>query len=97
MPDSRPELSFQTGVTPESVEKARDHEEIANRLPEEDKPLTMYPQDFDAKWRFFWPIGERPAEIRNDLPKVIPEAFPDWEQKMDSWGNHMINAAVTAA
>ena len=41
--DSRPELSFQTGVTPESVEKARDHEEIADRLKDENKPLTMYP------------------------------------------------------
>ena len=41
--DMRPELSYQTGVTPESIEKARDHEELANRLPEEDKPLTMYP------------------------------------------------------
>ena len=36
--DARPELSYQTGVTPESMEKARDHEEIANRLPEADKP-----------------------------------------------------------
>ena len=95
--DSRPELSFQTGVTPESQEKARDHEAIANRLPEADKPLTMYPQEFDAKWRFFWPIGDRPAEIRNDLPKVIPDNFPEWEERMDSWGNHMIDAAVTAA
>ena len=41
--DSRPELSFQTGVTPESVEKARDHEVIANGLSEADRPLTMYP------------------------------------------------------
>ena len=41
--DARPELSYQTGVTPEAVEKARDHEAIANLLPEEDKPLTMYP------------------------------------------------------
>jgi len=95
--DMRPELSYQTGVTPEAMEKARDHEAIAARLPEEDKPLTMYPQDFDAKWRFFWPIGERPSEVRNDLPKVIPEEFPDWEAKMDSWGNHMINASMTAA
>jgi len=31
------------------------------------------------------------------LPKVIPEGFPEWEQKMDSWGNHMINAATTAS
>ena len=41
--DMRPELSYQTGVTPESMEKARDHEALANRLPEADKPLTMYP------------------------------------------------------
>ena len=41
--DCKPELSFQTGVTPESVEKARNHEAIAALLPEEDKPLTMYP------------------------------------------------------
>ena len=41
--DARPELSYQTGVTPESMEKARDHEAIAARLEEEDKPLTMYP------------------------------------------------------
>ena len=84
-------------MTPESIEKARDHEEIAKKLPEENKPLTMYPQDFDAKWRFFWPIGDRPSEIRNDLPKVIPKDFPEWEQRMDSWGTHMINACTSAA
>ena len=41
--DSRPELSYQVGVTPESMEKARDYEEIANGLPEVDKPMTLYP------------------------------------------------------
>jgi hypothetical protein len=51
---------------------------------------------YDAKWRFFWPIGERPAEIRNDLPKTFPQNFPQWEEKMDCWGNHMVNAAETA-
>ena len=66
-------------------------------LPESDKPLTMYPREYDAKWRFFWPIGERPEAVRNDLPKVIPESMPQWEEKMDSWGNHMINACTTAA
>ena len=90
--DSRPELSFQTGVTPESVEMARNHEAIASRMSEVDKPMTLYPLNFDAKWRFFWPIGERPSEIKNDLPKIIPQSFSDWEQRMDSWGNHMINA-----
>ena len=95
--DARPDLSYQTGVTPESMEKARDHEAIAARLTEADKPLTMYPQDFDAKWRFFWPIGERPDEIQNDLPKICPEGFPEWETKMDSWGTHMINCCTSAA
>ena len=34
--DCRPELSYQTGVTPESKEKARDHEQLAKSLPFED-------------------------------------------------------------
>jgi len=95
--DCRPELSYQVGVTPEAVEKARDHEKLVESLPFESKPLSRFPPEFDAKWRFFWPIGERPENIRNDLPKVIPENFPEWETKMDLWGNHMIDACETAA
>ena len=66
-------------------------------LTGDNKPQTPYPLDNDAKWRFFWPIGERPEAIRDEIPKVIPSGFPEWETKMDSWGNHMINAATTAA
>lgn len=95
--DSRPSLNFQVGITPELVEKARDHEELVKSLPSDSKPLSRFPPEFDAKWRFFWPIGERPQSIRNDLPKVIPENFPTWEEKMDSWGNNMIGACETAA
>ena len=95
--DARPELSYQTGVTPESKEKARNHEQIVNMLQGANKPLTPYPIENDAKWRFFWPIGERPESLQNEVPKVIPEGFSDWETKMDSWGNHMINACSTAA
>ncbi len=65
-------------------------------LPESEKPLSPFPPVYDAKWRFFWPIGERPQEVRNDLPKTIPENFPQWEEKMDRWGHHMVNAAETA-
>ena len=61
--DARPELSYQTGVTPESVEKARNHEQIVNMLQGKNKPLTPYPIENDAKWRFFWPIGERPESL----------------------------------
>lgn len=30
------------------------------------------------------------------MPKVIPKDFPEWEEKMDNWGNHLCNAAETA-
>ena len=93
--DMRSELSYQTGVTPESIEKARNHEAIVRAIPDEHKPMTVYPQIHDAKWRFFWPIGERPEELENEIPKVYPEGFPEWEQKMDGWGNHMITAIET--
>ena len=77
--DMRQELSYQTGVTPEAIEKARNHENIVRGIPDEHKPMTTYPQTHDAKWRFFWPIGERPQELENEIPKVLPEGFPEWE------------------
>lgn len=95
--DCRPELSYQTGVTPEHIEMARNHEAIVNSLEGENKPLTKYPMGKDCKWRFFWPIGDRPETLQNEVPKVHPKDFPEWEEKMDSWGNHMIDAVYTAA
>jgi isopenicillin N synthase-like dioxygenase len=62
-----------------------------------DMPLSKFPPDFDAKWRFFWAIGERPEEVSKDIPKVIPRDFPDWESKMDKWGYMMLNGTRTAA
>lgn len=95
--DMRPELNYQTGVTPESTEKAKNHQELVASIPEEHKPLSTFPPKHDAKWRFFYPIGERPEEVVNDCPKVFPEDFPEWEEKMDKWGNFMVDAANTAA
>ena len=31
------------------------------------------------------------------MPKVYPKDFPEWENRMDGWGNHMIHAIETAA
>ena len=95
--DCKPEVNFQAGVTPEKIERAKNHYKIAEELKEEDKPLSKFPPEYDAKWRFFWAIGERPAEVRDDIPKVIPRGFDDWESKMDRWGTMMINACMTAA
>jgi isopenicillin N synthase-like dioxygenase len=94
--DCHPELSYQTGVTPESIEKARDHTLLVESIPESEKPMSPFPPEFDAKWRFFWPIGERPAEVRDEITKTTPENFPDWEQKMDTWGNHMVDGCEIA-
>lgn len=52
---------------------------------------------FDAKWRFMWKIGERPADAADNFPQVIPKDFEDWEAKMDKWGNKLIEAVRQVA
>ena len=42
-------------------------------------------------------MGKRPAEVADDIPKVIPKGFPDWEARMNKWGNMMLDACFTAA
>jgi isopenicillin N synthase-like dioxygenase len=95
--DARPELSYQTGVTPASKERARNHKKIVEAIDEDNKPMSPFPPELDAKWRFFWPIGERPAELKDELPCVIPEGFPDWERNMNTWGNFLVDAAYGAS
>ena len=66
--DAKPEYHFQVGVTPEKVEKARDHFDKVKDLPEEDKPLSPFPPTVDMKWRYFWKIGERPSGASDNFP-----------------------------
>lgn len=95
--DCKPELHFQAGVTPEKQERPRDHQIIIDQFTPENMPLSKFPPALDAKWRFFWAIGERPKEVASDIPQVIPEEFPEWEEKMNKWGNMMLNANFTCA
>ena len=44
-----------------------------------------------------WKIGERPPGAYDEVPQVIPEGFPEWEQKMTKWGDTLLNASFTAA
>ena len=57
----------------------------------------------DAKWRYFWAIGERSESDRKYLPpKLVPKdilgiiiiiiiiIMIGFEEKMDNWGNNMI-------
>lgn len=95
--DSKPEIFYQAGVTPELKEKALDHEKMLEKMTPENKPMSPFPPEYDAKWRFFWNIGERPSERQNVYPKVVPEDFPEWEERMDTWGGRLHDGGVLAA
>jgi len=64
---------------------------MRNYAPE-NKPMSPLIPVFDAKWRFMWKIGERPADAADNFPQVVPADFPNWEAKMDKWGNKLIEA-----
>jgi hypothetical protein len=58
--DIKPEYHYLVGATPEYVEMARDHSERITELnlSPEDIPKSPLTPEQDAKWRFFWKIGE---------------------------------------
>lgn len=68
LPDVRADLAYQVGATPDGTERPRCLADSAilrqaeAELGEEDRPTP--PQGPDSKWRFFWRLGERPAETR---------------------------------
>lgn len=97
--DIKPEFHYQVGATPEFIEVARDHAEKlrALNLPREDQPFSPLVPVEDAKWRFMWKIGERPEGSGDDFPAVIPEAYPAWETKMNTWGGKLHAAIICAA
>ena len=94
---------MQVGATPSLVEipicKTDDEcqKSIAS-MPDEHKPLEITGPD--PKWRFFWRIGERPKEggfeALNAEP-VVPKAFPQWRETMDTWGQLMLQSVTTCA
>eukprot|EP00735_Rhodelphis_limneticus_P014339 TRINITY_DN834_c0_g1::TRINITY_DN834_c0_g1_i1::g.25457::m.25457 TRINITY_DN834_c0_g1::TRINITY_DN834_c0_g1_i1::g.25457 ORF type:complete len:355 (-),score=141.07,DIOX_N/PF14226.1/8.8e-08,2OG-FeII_Oxy/PF03171.15/0.065 TRINITY_DN834_c0_g1_i1:468-1532(-) len=98
MKDIRPEIGYQVGATPENVEQCRcfqepDCIERVSKLPVENQPTIT--KEKDAKWRFFWRIGERPSQTKfpemNCAP-VVPEGFPEWTSIMNMWGGKMLDA-----
>ena len=44
-----------------------------------------------------WKIGERPQEASDNFPQVIPEDFPEWQEKMDKWGYKLHDAVIQVA
>ena len=66
--DAKPEYHYQVGVCPENQEIARDHAKRMAVYTEENKPVSPVVPVYDAKWRFMWKIGERPAEAGDNFP-----------------------------
>jgi len=64
----------------------------------EDKPQSICPPELDAKWRFFWRVGEKAFDDKMiDPPKTLPKDFPEWETTMDKWGHLMLDSVFTVA
>lgn len=99
IPDIKREHHYQVGATPEFIEQARSHAEklAALNLAPEDTPLSPLEPVLDAKWRFMWKIGARAEGASDDFPAVIPENYPDWELKMNTWGEKLLSAVYTVA
>lgn len=102
--DIHPEVFYQVGATPSFTEKARDHCGKAAAFQDENRPATICPPEADAKWRFFWRIGDRPDPSKTKFPSlnaadVIPSSgkFPNWAKVMDRWGGLLLNTVMTVS
>ena len=95
--DAKPEHHYQVGVCPENQEIARNHERRMARYTAENKPISPPEPVYDAKWRFMWKIGERPADSSDNFPQVVPKDFPDWETRMNTWGFKLHDAVLQIA
>ena len=102
--DARPALHYQVGVTPDGVEVpfcAHDSTCLEEMSNQPQKHRAHLPKGADPKWRFFWRLGERPAETKfaelNAEP-VVPAAFQDtWPTTMNKWGTRMLEAVQAVA
>jgi isopenicillin N synthase-like dioxygenase len=101
--DVRKELGYQIGATPEGTELPRcasdpTCKDRIEKMAPENRPLL--PTGPDVKWRFFHRLGSKPAVTefpQLNCPEVIPEGFPQWQEKMDNWGKKLLDTAFTLA
>lgn len=91
---------MQVGLTPSRVELPRNHCERMKAFKDADKPISLCPPEKDAKGRFFWRLGERPTDTEFaelNAPAVIPAAFPEWADVMNTWGTKLLDAVQDVA
>jgi isopenicillin N synthase-like dioxygenase len=91
--DCFPEHGFETGVTPEYIEKARNHSERMDTLEHPNDSFSPSLPEKDAKWRYMYFIGNKDAERAELAPEAhIPSDFPVFKETFDTWGFTMLNA-----
>ena len=66
--DAKPQFHYLVGVTPDNVEKARKHEKKIKTLSLENLPVSPVDPVYDAKWRYYWKIGEREENGPDNFP-----------------------------
>lgn len=82
-------------VVDNPIERPRNHTSHIECLGPNDKPLSPCIPEFDAKWRFFWRMGDVPKDTKFPLlnmDAVIPPEIDHWSDIMDAWGNKMLDA-----
>jgi len=94
VPDIFPEYDFQVGATPEYAEKAREQQEVINKYSKENTAQTPQPPPFDAKWRYFYNIGDVMEDIAQNR---VPSDFPEFKETVEVWGKHMLDGCNTVA
>lgn len=95
--DIFPEVFYQYGATPERKGRLRNHEDIIRSLTAGNEAQTPIPNDYDARWRYFWQIGKLSPTDTQPLCHHVPKGFPEWTETMNGWGNRLLSSCFTVA
>ncbi|GAA5898572.1 uncharacterized protein JCM6883_003357 [Sporobolomyces salmoneus] len=98
--DLRPEVHYQVGATLENTEKPKCHSHAACQaiiasLDPQERPLDLAGGKADPKCRFFHRMGKTPPSTAFPslgMTNLVPEAFPNWIEQMEEWGNQIKTA-----
>lgn len=102
MRDARPDLFYQSGVTPPGMEKPLDHSRIITHLQEPHKPATQaHLRRGDPKWRWMQFVGTPPTwetaypQLNPwGLERVVPQGFENrWHTVMDNHAALVLDVA----
>lgn len=106
--DSYPEFGFETGCTPEFIEKARPHKSLVESFTKANRPFSPLEPVADAKWRYMYPYRTEQNKQKKRDPNnqkfdqldpdhVNPKDFPQFSQVMESWGKNLFECVLSVS